>query len=213
MSASELIIRSVVSAPFEENCWIVGCPETGEGLVFDPGDDVDAILQEVRGASLRVVEIVNTHGHLDHVSGVAELQETLGVPFRIHREDVFLVDRVAEQAALFGLRPPRRPRVDGHLTEGEEVRFGRCRVRVLHTPGHSPGGCSFATGGHVFVGDTLFQDSIGRTDLPGGDLDTLIRSIRERLLPLGPEVVAYPGHGPTTTLGREARWNPFLADK
>jgi glyoxylase-like metal-dependent hydrolase (beta-lactamase superfamily II) len=156
------------------------------------------------------------HAHVDHVTGVAEAKRHLGVPVYLHRDDLFLYERAVESGAMFGLRVERQPPIDVFYSAGQIIRFGMLDVRPHHTPGHCPGGVCLQVGPHgrdgqdLFVGDTLFAGSIGRTDLPGGDYRTLIGSIRTVLFAFGDDAVVYPGHGPTTTIGQERRTNPFL---
>ena len=198
--------------PFAENSYFLVDVESRESIAIDPGDEAPRLLALVRRHGLIVRYILNTHGHLDHVGAVAELKVATGAPFHIHRGDLDLLESLPMQAALFGLRPPAVPAVDGFLSEGSAFVFGRDphRVDVLETPGHTPGGVTLRVASKVFVGDALFAGSIGRTDLPGGDHDTLMRSIRARLLALPDETEVYSGHGPATTIGSERRTNPFL---
>ncbi|MEW6442037.1 MAG: MBL fold metallo-hydrolase [bacterium] len=176
------------------NCYIVACKKTREAVVIDPGGDAVRIASEITKKALLVRCILNTHGHWDHTGANEELRKIAHAPLLIHRLDAR------------GLkRPP-----DGHLEDGQEVRFGTWTLKVLHTPGHTPGGVCLSGPGVVFTGDTLFAGSIGRTDMPGGSYESLIRSVREKLFPLGDEVRAYPGHGPATTIGTERQHNPFF---
>ena len=205
-----LEVRAV--EPFFKNGFVVGCEDTHEGVLIDPGDDVDLLLEAAREHRLTITSILLTHAHLDHVTGVGRAKAALGVPVWLHRDDNFLYERAVEQGQMFGIRVEPQPPVD-HFYDGEgPLTFGRYEVRVLHTPGHCPGGVCLAIGKEpvLFVGDTLFAGSIGRTDLPGGDLDTLLRSIREVLFSFPDATVVWPGHGEATTIGREKQTNPFL---
>jgi len=205
-----LEVRSV--EPFFKNGFVVGCEDTREGVMIDPGDDVEQLLEAARHHGLKITSILLTHAHLDHVTGVGKAKAALGVPVWLHKDDNFLYERVVEQGQMFGIRVEPQPPVD-HFYDGEgPLTFGRYEVRVLHTPGHCPGGVCLAIGKEpvLFVGDTLFAGSIGRTDLPGGDLDTLLRSIREVLFSFPDATVVWPGHGEATTIGREKQTNPFL---
>ncbi|MBI1848756.1 MAG: MBL fold metallo-hydrolase [Planctomycetes bacterium] len=210
--AIKVLVETV--GPFSENSYFLVDEETREAVAVDPGDEAPRLLAVVRRHDLTVRWILNTHGHLDHVGAVAELKEATRAPFHIHKADLFLVEAIPEQAALFGLRPPPIPRIDGYLEEGDVFTFGKgpVRIEVIETPGHTPGGVTFRVGDDLFVGDALFAGSIGRTDLPGGDTETLLRSIRERLLAFPDGARVYSGHGPATTIGRERRTNPFLQD-
>jgi hydroxyacylglutathione hydrolase len=202
--------------PFYKNGFVIGCEETREGLIVDPGDEVDELLEAAGHHELTIGNILLTHAHLDHVTGVAKAKRALNVPVWLHRDDNFLYERVVQQGLMFGLEVDPQPPID-RFYEGEgPLRFGRYQVRVLHTPGHCPGGvCLAVTKGAngpatLFVGDTLFAGSIGRTDLPGGDINVLMRSIREVLLSFPEDSIVWSGHGEETTIGREKRTNPFL---
>lgn len=205
-----MIVEKLEVGVFAENCYIVGCEQTGEGVVLDPGDEIDRILARVESLSLQIQEVWLTHAHLDHVKELKALQARLPVPVRMHREDEFLLQAMPAQAAAFGLATSGVPRVDAYVEEGDVLHVGKLRFEVLHTPGHSPGSVTYVTSGAAFVGDVLFAGSIGRTDLPGGDYQVLMRSITEKLLPLGDATEVFPGHGPTTTIGQERTTNPFL---
>ena len=204
-----MIIKSMAVGPIMANCFIVGCEKTREAAVIDPGDEADRILLTLADAGLTVKAILNTHGHFDHVGGNRRLKSATGAPLMIHRLDAPMLKSLAQSAAAWGMRAEDSPEPDRFLDEGDKVTFGEITLGVLHTPGHTPGGISFHADSAVFVGDTLFAGSIGRTDFPGGDYDTIIASIQKKLFPLGDDVVAYTGHGPETTIGREKRTNPF----
>jgi glyoxylase-like metal-dependent hydrolase (beta-lactamase superfamily II) len=188
-----MIIRLTVG-PIQANCYIVGCKKTGEAVVIDPGGDVSRIVSEIVKKKFTVRYILNTHGHWDHTAGNDELKEITKAPLLIHRADAG------------GLH--ERP--EGLLEEGQEILFGTWTLRVLHTPGHTPGGVSFFSPGVVFTGDTLFAGSIGRTDLPGGNYTALIQGVRHKLLSLDERVRVYPGHGPPSTIAEEKQYNPFF---
>jgi glyoxylase-like metal-dependent hydrolase (beta-lactamase superfamily II) len=198
---------------FAENSYFLVAPETREAVAIDPGDEPERLLGVIRAHDLQVRLILNTHGHLDHVGAVAALREATGAPFYIHEGDWPFIASLAEQAAMFDLPPPPAPEIDGGIAEGQvfELKSGAISIRTFGTPGHSPGSVTLEVGGRVFSGDVLFAGGIGRTDLPGGDLPTLMRSIHERLLTLPDETIVHPGHGPSTTIGRERRSNPFLS--
>jgi glyoxylase-like metal-dependent hydrolase (beta-lactamase superfamily II) len=212
-----IIVETQAVAPFFKNGFVVACPRTREGVLIDPGDEVESLLAFAGRESLTLGHILLTHAHIDHVTGVGAAKRALGAPVHLHRHDLFLYDRAVEQGAMFGLRvdaPP--PPIDVFYTPGEAIRFGDFEVRPHHTPGHCPGGVCLQVGPagepgmDLFVGDTLFAGSIGRTDLPGGDYATLMASIRTVLLGFGDAARVYPGHGPATTIGQERRTNPFL---
>jgi len=197
-------------APLMANCIIVGCKETKKAAVIDPGGDVDRILVALSEDQLTVTKILNTHGHFDHVGGNQRLKEATGAPICIHTEDAFMLPHVSNNAAAFGMRAENSPEADERLNEGDLIQIGNLELKVIHTPGHSPGGVAFYTPDVVFVGDTLFAGSIGRTDFPGGSYDQLIASVKNKLFTLDDKTVVYTGHGPETTIGNEKRTNPFF---
>ena len=191
------------------NCYVVGCEDTLEAIVIDPGGDADRILAQVRALNLRVTRIVDTHGHFDHTLANGAVKAATGAPVAIHQADADMLTNPLKSFAFWaGSLKPGAP-ADSLLKDGDVVQFGHQELKVLHTPGHSPGSISLACPGLVFTGDALFQGSIGRTDFPGGSYDVLLRSIRTRLLTLPDETVAYTGHGPATTIGEERRSNPY----
>lgn len=211
-----MILEYLTVGPFAENSYILGDEETGDGILIDPGHDPKAILARVKELKLTISAIVNTHAHIDHVGGVEEVQRRLGVPFALHRKELPLLEALPMQAQMFGLPPIRVPQVDDWLTAGQRLKVGGIDITVIETPGHSPGSVTLKVeragveGLDLIAGDVLFAGSIGRTDLPGGDYDTLIRSITGQLFPLGDECRVWPGHGPDTTIGAERRTNPFV---
>ena len=207
----KLILECLVIPPFESNCWILGCSETQAAVVIDPGDE-DGIIKILEAHQLTLKYLIHTHGHLDHVSATAALQQETGTPVLIHEADQILLDNLELQGTMFGLGAPATPTVDKYISEGDRVDWGKYTLSVIETPGHSPGGVCLNLEGEkiLFAGDTLFQDSIGRTDLWGGDYEQLLESIREQLWQLDDDTTVCPGHGPRTTIGREKRENPFL---
>lgn len=204
-----MIIRKLTVGPIMANCFIVGCEETRQAAVIDPGDEVDRILMALAKDQLTVAVIINTHGHFDHVGGNARLKQATGAPLLIHRLDAPMLNQLSAAAAQWGMTAENSPPPDRTIDEGDTVPFGNLAFSVIHTPGHTPGGISLHTDGSVFVGDTLFAGSIGRTDFPGGDYATLIAAIQNKLFTLGDDVTVYTGHGPETTIGVEKRTNPF----
>ncbi len=211
-----MLIETRSVPPFQKNGYVVACETTRQAVMIDPGDEVQMLLDVVAQQSLQVQSMLLTHAHVDHVSGVARAKDVLGVPVYLHRDDQFLYDAAPEQAAFFGLHCGELPPIDRHYDPETVLSFGEYEVSVHHTPGHCPGGVCLAFGRRgspkrdLFVGDTLFAGSIGRTDLPGGDYTTLIRSITQVLFPFGDDARVYSGHGPQTTIGQERRTNPFL---
>jgi glyoxylase-like metal-dependent hydrolase (beta-lactamase superfamily II) len=199
--------------PLQSNSYLLADEVTREAALFDPGMESESVADILARERLIVTAIINTHGHFDHVFGNAYFKAKTGAPLLMHRADLDLVKRLEEQSLYFGFRATPSPPPDRFLEEGDEVRVGGIRLRVLHTPGHSAGGICLVTDGTAFVGDTLFAGSIGRTDLPGGSAETLLTSIREKLLTLPDDTVIYPGHGPATTIGHERRHNPFLTGR
>jgi glyoxylase-like metal-dependent hydrolase (beta-lactamase superfamily II) len=198
------------------NCSIVGDETTGEAVVIDPGDEVDRVLEVLAQHKLRVKYIVATHAHIDHVGGLEQLKRATGAAVLMHAGDLPLYQHLAVQAEWLGVPPPGLVTVDQFLREGDTLRFGSHVLEVLHTPGHSPGSLSLHLPGEqqkIFSGDTLFQGSIGRTDLWGGSFEELLRSIHTRLLIFPDETPVFPGHGLSTTIGEERESNPFLGNR
>jgi glyoxylase-like metal-dependent hydrolase (beta-lactamase superfamily II) len=201
--------------PFQQNCSLAICEATGKAALVDPGGDIDRLLGEVEKQRVTPEKILLTHGHLDHCGATAELRERLGVPVEgPHAEDRFWIDQLPVQSVQFGLPRAEAFTPDRWLAGGHVVRFGAVELEVRFCPGHTPGHVVFFHRGSriAFVGDVLFRGSIGRTDFPRGDFDTLIRSITVELWPLGDDVTFVPGHGPVSTFGEERRSNPFVAD-
>ncbi|MCG8566602.1 MAG: MBL fold metallo-hydrolase [Desulfobacterales bacterium] len=205
-----MIIEKLEVGPIMANCFILGCEETKEAVVVDPGDDADRILMALAKLELKVKYLINTHGHFDHVGANGRMKEVTGATLAIHAEDEPMLSTLSQSAAAFGLSAENSPAPDQLLQDGDMISFGKITLKVIHTPGHSRGGICLYTDGHLFAGDTLFARSIGRTDLPGGDFDTLISSIKNKLLDLDENTVVYTGHGPETTIGQEKQMNPFL---
>jgi glyoxylase-like metal-dependent hydrolase (beta-lactamase superfamily II) len=198
--------------PIGTNGYIVGDEATGKAAVIDPGDEAPRLLAAIERLRLTVDQIIVTHAHFDHIGGVRGLVEATHAPFLIHEKELMVLGVASERAAaLLGITVPNPPKPDRLLREGDLLTFGGQTFRVVHTPGHSPGHMCLIGDGVAFVGDVVFQGSIGRTDLPGGDHETLLRSIATHILPLADETVLYNGHGPATTVGHERRTNPFLA--
>lgn len=198
--------------PIECNCSILGDETSGDAFVIDPGDDVSKILQILKQRQLKVKAILITHAHIDHIGGAAKLKAATGAPVYMNTQDQELYDNMAEYAAWLGMEVPDKTDIDVETKDGQVVKLHETEFHVMHTPGHTQGSlCLFAPSQNLLLaGDTLFQDSIGRTDLPGGDSKQILKSIRTQLLTLPDETVVIPGHGPATTIGRERERNPFL---
>ena len=199
--------------PFQQNCTLLWCDATNRAVVIDPGGDLPDIERAIAQAKVAVEKIWLTHGHVDHVAGAAEVKARLNVPIEgPHRDDLFLLHHVVESARSFGMQDGANVTPDRWLEDGDQVDVGELKFDVRHCPGHSPGCVAFLNAAQrlAIVGDVLFAGSVGRTDLPGGDQRQLLRSIRDKLLPLADDVAVISGHGPTTTIGRERATNPFL---
>jgi glyoxylase-like metal-dependent hydrolase (beta-lactamase superfamily II) len=206
-----MILESLPTGPLQVNCYILGCEVTRQAAVIDPGGDVPQILALLKQHDLQLQLVINTHGHFDHIGGNRQLLAATGAELLLHQADSTLLASAAKHAAAFGMQTDMSPAPQRLLNGGEQLALGELLIDVLHTPGHTPGGICLLIEDQVIVGDTLFAGSIGRTDLPGGDHQTLINSIREKLLILPDATVAHPGHGPSTSIGREKSYNPFLS--
>jgi glyoxylase-like metal-dependent hydrolase (beta-lactamase superfamily II) len=208
-----LNVMIVPVTPFQQNCSIIWNEDTKRGVVIDPGGDLDVIRQALAQTGATIERVLLTHGHIDHAGGAAELKAALGVPLQgPHPADRFLLDNLEATAAAYGLSGARNVTPDAWLQEGDQIEIGGLPFDVLHCPGHSPGSVVFVNRRQKFaiVGDVLFRGSVGRSDLPGGDYDALIGSIKAKLIPLGDDVTFLCGHGPASTIGEERRSNPFL---
>ncbi len=206
-----MILQTIPAGMNQTNCYIVGCEETKQGAVIDPGGEGKRLVREIERSGLDVRYVLITHAHFDHIGGIADVVEATGAKLAIHPNERPLLEN-GGGASMWGLKVTPSPPPDVALSDGQIIEVGQLTFEVLLTPGHSPGGVSFyeAEGGMAFVGDVLFSNGIGRTDLHGGDWETLMRSIKEVLFALPEETVIYPGHGPKTTVGREKRTNPWV---
>lgn len=205
-----MIVETLAVGPLQVNCYLVACPRTKHALIIDPGDEGDRILDLVQKLGVQVKMVINTHGHFDHVGANHQVIAATGVELCMHREDLPLLKMAATQAKSYGLPSVESPDPKRFLGNGDLVEIGDLSFEVIHTPGHSPGGICLYGEGHLFSGDTLFAGSIGRTDLPGGDMKQLLGHIRSQLMVLPDATIVHPGHGPDSTIGREKSVNPFL---
>lgn len=207
--------RIVPVTPFEQNCTLLWCEETRRAAVVDPGGDLERIQRVAESCGVTLDRILVTHGHIDHIGAVAEMAERLSLPIEgPQRDDLFWIENMPQQSKMFGFPNAQSFIPDRWLEQGDKVRFGNVEMDVIHCPGHTPGHIVFfhAPSHLAVVGDVLFHGSVGRTDLPKGDFDTLIASIRGRLWPLGDDIIFIPGHGPVSTFGEERFSNPFCGD-
>jgi hydroxyacylglutathione hydrolase len=206
-----MLIHSLTVAPIGTNCFVLACEKTGEAIMIDPGGEPDRILALVDEKQYRLQYIINTHAHFDHVGAVADIKIRKQVPFYLHKDDAVYLEPTVfrETLASFGFHHIQPPTVDAYIDPSHDYTFGELSFKVLETPGHSPGGVCFLFEKDVFVGDTLFAGSIGRTDFPGGSMSTLMESIRTRLMCLADDTVVHCGHMGQTTIGHERRHNPF----
>jgi glyoxylase-like metal-dependent hydrolase (beta-lactamase superfamily II) len=206
-----MIIERLVVGMLQSNCYVVGCEDTKAGIIIDPGGDAPSILNKVEQLGLSIKYIVNTHGHIDHIAANRPLKEATGAMIAIHHADAeYLITDQGQFARMLGVLSPGPP-ADVLLEEGDDIVFGDDSLHVIHTPGHSSGSISLAADGVVFCGDTLFAMGVGRVDLPGGDWETLIQSIKNQLFTMPDTTTVYTGHGPPTTIGREKSSNPWFS--
>ncbi|HEY2749242.1 MAG TPA: MBL fold metallo-hydrolase [Polyangia bacterium] len=209
-----MLLETFPVGSFQCNCSVLACADSKEAIVVDPGGEHQRILEIVRHYDLSVKWIIHTHAHLDHIYETRDVKEAAGGTIALHKDDLFLYDGFAMQAAMFGWQVRATLPVEHWLADGESLAFGKRNAEVIHTPGHTPGSCCFRVdsgdGPLLLAGDTLFARSIGRTDLPGGDYATIERSIKTKIYTLDPDTSVIPGHGPRTTVGDEARHNPFV---
>ena len=203
-------IHPIIVSPFLTNCYVLGCEDTQEAIIIDAGFNAEKILHIIEKEGYTLKYLINTHAHLDHISAVAEIKEKYNVPLFMHKGDQPVLDSLVPMQMQFGFGNHKIPTVDIYLEE-KKYSFGNIEFQVIHTPGHSPGGCCFLFNDVLFSGDTLFGGSIGRTDLPGGSMEEIINSIKTKLLKLDDGVAVYPGHGPSTTIEKEKQFNSFLA--
>lgn len=205
-----MIFDKLILGPLGASCFVIGDEKTGHGLVIDPGDELNTITTTLTKHNLTLKYILITHGHVDHITQVSPLKDATGATTIMHKADHFLLSHASVQAMMFGLPDPGKPVVDKFVDEGDVIEMDGVRLDVLHTPGHSPGSITFKLPDDLIVGDLIFAGSIGRTDLPGGDYDTLIQSVKSKIFTLDEGMKIHPGHGPATTVGHEKATNPFF---
>lgn len=203
-------VETIIVGPIEVNCYIVSCKKTNKAAVIDPGDNADDILKIIRSRSLNLQYILLTHGHFDHLGGVAPIKAATNASVLMNSGDKVLVEAAPAQAELFGLPTPAEFDVDRYVDDSDSIEIGALKATVLATPGHSPGSICYLFDNAAFVGDTLFYGGVGRTDLEGGSFEQLVHSIKTKLFNLPDDIKVYCGHGPTTTIGREKKYNPFI---
>lgn len=207
-----MIFETIVVGELGVNCYLLADSQTKEGLVIDPGAEAERILSAVKSSGVKVLYVLNTHGHFDHIGANRKLTETTGASLMINKEDEHFLSRASTSAKMYGLKAEDSPVPSAYLAEGDSIRFGAQEIKVIHIPGHSPGGSCFylEKEGVLISGDSLFAESIGRTDLPGGSQAQLVNAIRSKLLILPETTKVFPGHGPATTIGHEKKHNPYL---
>ncbi|MHB1418154.1 MAG: MBL fold metallo-hydrolase [Bacillota bacterium] len=205
-----MFLKTIVIGAFSTNCYVVGCDETKEAAVIDPGGSEEEILKVIKDNGLHVRYIINTHGHVDHIAANGEIKTATGAEVVIHEEDALHLINPKKSLLSFAGKTEAGPAADRTVKDGDTIEFGKIKLEVIHTPGHTPGGMCLKTGDIIFSGDTLFAGSVGRTDFPGGSHYELIEAIKEKLMIYSDDVVVYPGHGPSTTLKMEREYNPFL---
>jgi len=210
MSSSKLQVEPLIVGPLFSNCYIIYDDAEKLGAVIDPGDDAEIILTKVKELDVSIKYILATHGHFDHIGAVAELKTALGADFLAHQDDFFFIEDGKNAALRWGVNIQQPPKPDRFIKDGDKIKIGKFEFKVIHTPGHSPGGVCFLYDRMLFGGDTLFQGSIGRTDFRKGSFEDLKNSIRKRLYSLPDDTIVYTGHGPITTIGNEKKYNAFV---
>ena len=205
-----LYIKTIVTGPFQENSYLLIDKLSKKCVLIDPGDEAQKIINFINEKNIIPIAIINTHAHLDHIGAISEIKAEYSIPFYLHTEEKPILDSYLISCRMFGMKPMESPSVDEWLNTSGELLIGPFKFLIIETPGHTPGGCSFLIDDIIFVGDTLFQGSIGRTDLPGGDRKILDKSLIKLINKLNPKTTVYSGHGPSTSIGFEKINNPFL---
>lgn len=205
-------IHKIIAGPFQENGYVVHGENTENCLLIDPGDKPELYIQTIEENNLKPLAIINTHGHLDHIHAIQPVKDHFSIPFYIHENEKMFIDHYPKGCLMYGMTPNKTPEVDHWLTDETEIKIGEYNIAVIHTPGHTPGGVCYRFNGDMFTGDTLFKGSIGRTDLPGGNYNTLMNSLSRLINELPGDMRVHSGHGPSTTIQEETISNPFLAE-
>ncbi|MCK7516041.1 MAG: MBL fold metallo-hydrolase [Desulfobacterales bacterium] len=207
-----MILKTLIVGAFEVNNYLVADEKTKEAVLIDAGGDYKATKALINELGVKLKYLLNTHGHLDHVAGDYDIQKEENVKALMHKEDQFLVDKLQEHLKFYGMPNYETPKIDEYIEDGQVIELGELKIKVIHTPGHSPGAVCFLIDNVLFSGDTLFADSVGRTDLPGGSYEQLGQSIKNKLFVLDENIIVYPGHGPSTTIKHEKLNNPFFGE-
>jgi len=205
-----MIIKTLVMGSLQVNNYLVICEKTHNAVLIDAGGDYNSTIKEAEKYNAKIKYLLNTHGHLDHIAGNYDIQTKAGAKVLIHKADEFLVESLQKQLAMYGMPNCETPKIDEFVEDGQIISVGELIFKVIHTPGHSPGSVCYLTDNALFAGDTLFADSVGRTDLPGGSYEELEKSIKNKLFTLDEAIKVYPGHGPSTSIGHEKIHNPFF---
>lgn len=208
-----MIFKTITAGPFQANNYLLIDEISKKAVLIDASGDLEAVKKYLDEAGATLEKVLLTHAHIDHIAGCYELQEKLGVKVFMHKDDKFLVDNLKQQLQMFGLPEEKEPQIDGFIEDGEIITVGDMNFKAIHTPGHSKGGLCYQIGNMLFSGDTLFAQSVGRTDLPGGDYEVLEKSITEKLFTLDDDLVVLPGHGGASMIGQERRTNPFFGQE
>ncbi len=206
-----MIVETIVVNHFQVNNYLIICEKTKEAALIDAGGDIDRVLKVAKKHNANIKYILNTHGHVDHVAGICDLKEKTGAKVFLHKDDQFLIGHYQNHAEIYGFQKEKTPEIDEFIKEDEfEIKIGELNVKTIHTPGHSKGSVCYVVDDVMFAGDTLFCESVGRTDLPGGSYEELKHSIENKLFTLPDNIIVYPGHGPNSSIGHEKKYNPFF---
>ena len=208
----KIIIHRITAGPFQENGYIIHSERKSNCIIIDPGDSPDLYIKEIENCKLKPIGIMNTHGHIDHIHAIQPLKDHYSIPFYIHKEEKMIVDHYPQGCLMYGIIPNEKPKVDHWLKNEGSITIGDYNIKVIHTPGHTPGGICYQLNSDIFTGDTLFKGSIGRTDFPGGDYNTLMDSLKYLIENVPGDTQVHSGHGYSTTIENEILSNPFLAN-